>query len=414
MYRGLRQAVKQAGPEIVQLARELVRIRSTSLSEQELAGCIESAMGDLGFDLVFRDDVGNVIGAYVGSKSGPTVLLNSHMDTVLPHELEWSESPYSGAVADDWLFGVGAADCKGGLAAQIHAAALLAASPLPVAGNIVVAATVAEENGCSVGVRHVIEESLPRIGMVPACAILGEPTSLAICCGHDGWVDIDVTIGNGTASNARQVAQRVTDTFRQSAPEYSGASRRVLMRTSDPFVAGDDSGHRYTVRVVRRLTPGQVSEGLVEWVRRRAVEAVGESRASVDVAVHEEQQHLFTGHTASVRFETRPWETDRFEPLVDGAREALAEAGWRRVNVTGWQLRDLGMGTAGSVLVRDYHIPTIGFGPGDERVIHKPNEVVGVRRMVEAADGTAVLAHRFVGAPAFEWPTSERSTAPVH
>jgi acetylornithine deacetylase/succinyl-diaminopimelate desuccinylase-like protein len=404
MYRGLRQAVKQAGPEIVKFARELIRIRSTSLSERELAGCIENAMGDLGFDLVFRDDAGNVVGAYVGSKGGPTVLLNSHMDTVVPVEPSWRESPYSGSVSDDVLCGVGASDCKGGLAAQVHAAALLAASPLPIAGNIVVAATVAEENGCSVGVRHVIEESLPRIGMVPTCAILGEPTSLALCCGHDGWVQMDVTISDG--SSAQHVAQHVSDELRRSVPEYAGASKRVLMRTFDPIVAPDDTGHRYTVRVIRRLAPGQEAAGLVEWIRKRATDAVGESRASVEVAIHEEDQSLFTGRQAHVRFETRPWETDRFEPVVDTAREALVEAGWRRVNITGWQLRDLGMGTAGSVLVRDYHIPTIGFGPGDERMAHQPNEVVPVRRMVEAAFGTAVLAHRVIGAPAFEWPSS--------
>lgn len=414
MYRSLRQAVKQAGPDIVKFARELVRIRSASLSEQELAGCIESAMGDLGFDLVFRDDAGNVIGAYVGEKSGPTVLLNSHMDTVSPAVQAWSESPYSGAIADDRLFGVGASDCKGGLAAQVHAAALLAASPLPVAGNVVVAATVAEENGCSVGVRHVIDESLPRIGMTPTCAILGEPTSLALCCGHDGWVDIDVTISDDGVGNARAVSERVADEFRNSVPESSGASGRVLMRTSDPLVAPDDGGHRYTLRVVRRLTPGQEAGGLIEWVRRRATEVVGDSRATVEVSVHEEEQSLFTGHTARVRFETRPWETDRFEPVVDTAREALVGAGWRRVNVTGWQLRDLGMGTAGSVLVREYHIPTIGFGPGDERVAHQPNEVVGVRRMVDAAYGTAVLAHRFVGAPAFAWPSAGKPGSPLN
>jgi acetylornithine deacetylase/succinyl-diaminopimelate desuccinylase-like protein len=321
----------------------------------------------------------------------------------VPAEHVWAASPYAGIEREGELLGVGASDCKGGLAAQIYAGALLNASALPVGGNIVVAATVAEENGCSVGVRHLIEDSLPRIGLSATCAILGEPTALNVCCGHDGWVEVDVTVKD-EGGNAAALASRLSTEFRRSLPETVASNHRVLMRTSEPAVAADDSGRAYVVRVTRRLGQGQLLSGLLEWVRRRATEVLGETRATVEVSVHEEDQRLFTGRAARVRFQSHPWATDRFDPMVESAREALVEAGWRRVALKDWALRELGMGTAGAMLVREYHIPTFGFGPGDERLAHQPNETVKVKRLIEAAYGTAVLAHRIVGTPAFEWP----------
>ena len=64
------------------------------------------------------------------------------------------ESPYSGRIENERVYGLGASDCKGGLAAQVYAGDLLKRSLLPLQGNLVVAATVAEENGRSLGRSH--------------------------------------------------------------------------------------------------------------------------------------------------------------------------------------------------------------------------------------------------------------------
>jgi hypothetical protein len=56
------------------------------------------------------------------------------------------------------------------------------------------------------------------------------------------------------------------------------------------------------------------------------------------------------------------------------------------------------MGTAGGILVNDYHIPTLGFGPGDENRGGRPETVNG-HRLATAAFGTAVLAHWLIGKP---------------
>ena len=122
----------------------------------------------LGYDRVLVDDAGNIVGILFGREQGQTLLLNSHMDTVAAgNEEQWTVPPHAGLLHDGRLYGRGASDCKGGLAAQIYAGCLLKRSLLPMRGNVVVAATVAEENGRSVGVRNLIRSTLPGPVCIP-------------------------------------------------------------------------------------------------------------------------------------------------------------------------------------------------------------------------------------------------------
>ena len=167
MDRPLRHEVEKISGDVIRFTQELVRIPSPSLHEKDVAGVVAEVMRELRYDLVFTDDVGNSVGVIRGSRLRvPRFSMSSHMDTVRPDQFEsWNRSPFSGDIIHGRIEGVGAADCKGGLAAQIYAGHVLAASRFVPMGNIVVAATVAEENGCSVGVRHLLKTTLPELGM---------------------------------------------------------------------------------------------------------------------------------------------------------------------------------------------------------------------------------------------------------
>ena len=171
ILRGKNEGIEDA---VLHFARELVRTPSPSLAEAHVAKLVEKEMREIGYDRVIRDDYGNVVGIIHGGEGQPTLLLNSHMDTV---SRTADASAGNGVWSDGRLYGVGASDCKGGLAAQVFCGLLLKRSLLPLRGNLVVAATVAEENGLSVGVRALLDETLPSLGMSPDYAVLGEPTS---------------------------------------------------------------------------------------------------------------------------------------------------------------------------------------------------------------------------------------------
>jgi acetylornithine deacetylase/succinyl-diaminopimelate desuccinylase-like protein len=65
------------------------------------------------------------------------------------------------------------------------------------------------------------------------------------------------------------------------------------------------------------------------------------------------------------------------------------------------------MGTAGGVLVNEFQVPAIGYGPGSEDTCHVPNESVSVARLSQAILGTAAIAHSLVGVPVCGWTVDE-------
>jgi len=176
-----------------------------------------------------------------------------------------------------------------------------------------------------------------------------------------------------------------------------------------PELGGTHGSREAMVRVVRRLLPGESAGGFVRWVRRRADATRSVGAIDIDVRPHEEVQHLYTGATSRVRFGTEAWTTDPFDPHVDRARETLRAAGYPPV-LRHWRLDQLGMGTAGGTLVR-HHIPTVGFGPGEETQAHRSDESIDLRRVTEAVYATAALAYGFIGAPVFPRPHSVRRAA---
>ena len=99
-------------------------------------------MEALGYHHVYRDAIGNVIGVIHGHEHNNTLLLNSHMDT---HQ---TGEPDPMHIEGDRIYGTGASDCKGGLAAQVFAGALLMRSLLPLRGTLVVAARITSYNVC--------------------------------------------------------------------------------------------------------------------------------------------------------------------------------------------------------------------------------------------------------------------------
>ncbi|MEJ5199498.1 MAG: M20/M25/M40 family metallo-hydrolase, partial [Anaerolineae bacterium] len=118
-----------------------------------MAAFVAAQMRALGFDEVTTDRYGNVIGVRYGCAAGPTLLFDGHMDVVPVAEgmsgregssERWTHDPFGGEIAEGRLWGRGAADTKGALAAMMLAAARLPRAEFT--GRVVVVASVCEEN----------------------------------------------------------------------------------------------------------------------------------------------------------------------------------------------------------------------------------------------------------------------------
>jgi acetylornithine deacetylase/succinyl-diaminopimelate desuccinylase-like protein len=406
MYTLLKLGTRRLTRPSIEFASELVRTPSPSFGEEATATLVEQHMQGLDFDEAFRDDAGNVVGLMLGREAGPTLVLASHMDT-MEGEAE-SESPLKpGEVVDGELHGPGASDCKGGLAAQVYAAALLRQSLLPLRGNLVVAATVAEANGRSVGMRALLEKTLPSLEIQPDYVVLGEPTNLNLYYGHDGWVEIDIKVDGPNPFHVEDAAQAIYRNFRAEFGDEFQSSEPGSYELQEPRRDQENTHPQAMVSMARRIHAEERVPELLRQVKSQAALAARSSgRVAVEVAVREESHSLYTGRTTVVRSLANAWQTDPYHPLIERSRQALAAAGCR-TRCGKWKLDRLGMGTAGALVSQHFNLPVVGYGPGDENMAHTPRESVAVDAIHTAIYGTAAIAHSLIGVPVFGWTSDE-------
>ncbi|MFW6192542.1 MAG: M20/M25/M40 family metallo-hydrolase, partial [Gemmatimonadota bacterium] len=185
------------------LLQELVRIDSVNpdleedgAGEREIASFTAGAMQEFGLDVsLFEPEPGrtSVLGRLPGTGDGPSLMLNGHLDTV---GVGGMTDPFSGEIREGRLYGRGAYDMKGGLAACLAAARALARADLELPGDLLVSA-VSDEEAASLGTRHLLDE------VVPDAAIVTEPTGLDVCVAHKGFAWHTVTTEGRAAHGSR-------------------------------------------------------------------------------------------------------------------------------------------------------------------------------------------------------------------
>jgi acetylornithine deacetylase/succinyl-diaminopimelate desuccinylase-like protein len=146
-----------------ELLRDLVRFRTVNPpgderdAQEHLAGYLMGA----GFECELLGAVHerpNLVARLRGDAPGPTLCLLGHVDTVLANPEEWTHDPWSGDVADGFLWGRGALDMKSQVAAEVAAAASLARSGWrPSRGELLVVTVVDEETGGALGAQWITE-----------------------------------------------------------------------------------------------------------------------------------------------------------------------------------------------------------------------------------------------------------------
>ncbi len=183
--------------------QDLVRINSVNPGldpgapgECEIAAYVADALERLGLKVTLHEPQPgrvSVVGRLKGSGPGRSLMLNAHVDTV---DAAGMEDPFSGAIRDGRLYGRGAFDMKGGLAASMAAVKALADAGCPHNGEVLVAA-VADEEYASLGTEDLVTRYHPD------AAIVTEPTALDICLAHKGFAWFEVTTSGRAAHGSR-------------------------------------------------------------------------------------------------------------------------------------------------------------------------------------------------------------------
>jgi acetylornithine deacetylase len=240
--------------------------------ETAIAAHVTGVLERLGMDVEVHESAPgrpSVVGRLRGSGGGRSLMLNGHIDTV---GVGGMTDPFTPREEGGRLYGRGAYDMKGGVAACIAAVHELVRSGATLRGDVLVAA-VADEEDASLGTRDVARR-YPVDG-----AIVAEPTELQLSLAHKGFVWIDVETG-GFACHGSMADRGVDANLRMGrvlgrVAELSGALRERRPHTlvgapslHAPLVSGGVGPSVYsprcTLRLERRTVPGETTATAVD------------------------------------------------------------------------------------------------------------------------------------------------------
>lgn len=368
--------------DVVALTRALTRIDSRnptlspdSAGESAVAHALAALLSEWGFDVTLQESAAgrpNVI-ARIGRPDSPALMFAGHLDTVGVEGM--SHDPWAADMRDGRIYGRGSCDMKSGVAAMC-VAALRAHEAVESSRQIIIAAVTDEEYE-SLGMRALVAS-----GIRAEHAIITEPTRVAICPAHRGfvWVEIDF---KGRAAHGSRYDIGV-DAIRHAAlclAELDTFESEVLSTRTHPLL-GHASLHastisggigmstypdRCTLAIERRTLPGETTEAAVQEIRD-ACERVRARKPQLDATVR-----LLAAQA--------PSDVDRNAPVVRMLETALAAEGMAA------PVEGLSAWTDAAIL-NEAGIPAICFGPGDIGLAHAAEEYVPVREIEQA---TAVL-----------------------
>ena len=383
-------ALAAADGDAVALARALVATPSVNPlleldgdGEEAVARLTEGWLRAWGFE-VERTEVApgrfNVVGSTGGGGEGPTLILNGHLDTVGVEGM--TVPPFDAEVRDGRLWGRGACDMKGGVAALLSASARLALGE--IRGRLIVALTCDEEHA-SLGMSALVDA-----GVRADAAVVCEPTSLAVMPAHKGFIWLEAEFEGRAAHGSRP--EEGVDAIEHAARYLVAldALRRTISERAPHPLLGTGSFHAGTIEggtapsvypdrcklvIERRTLPGESAEDVVAEFRTVLSDPSGPG-----------------GEVSLTQGLTRPGtEVDVESELVRGLLAACEAHGRTPVveGMTAW---------VDAAFLNEVGVPSVCFGPGSIAKAHSADEWVDPHEIELAARVLEAFAGEFLNA----------------
>ncbi|MBI4279752.1 MAG: M20 family metallopeptidase [Armatimonadetes bacterium] len=403
-----RRAVEAVDAEFaVSLTRDLVRIPSVyrpdvpAATEKAVALFLAGVLEGLGMRVAVEEAAPgrpNVVGDWQCAPGGPLLILEGHTDVVTEGDpAAWTHPPFEGVVVDGRLYGRGAADMKGGLAAAVTAVKALRDAGIEIPGTIRLAVVVDEE-GMMAGIKDFIRRGWARGA---AAALICEPEENEVCLCQKGAIRALARF-RGRMAHGAMPREGVNPLF--SVAEFllgvRDLDRMLVERHGVHDLLGCPSA---TPTIVRAPDRGEAQLNVLPGDALVALDLrtiPGMTHEAVVVEMQALLERIRARHpgvqSALEVIEERPWtQTPREAPLVR-AVEAACEM------VTGRPPRHGGVpgSTDGTFLHAWAGVPIVTIGPGNRTIPHQVDEYVEVEELVTAARIYAASAILFLGAMA--------------
>ena len=382
--------------EIVDFMRRLIQVKSLSGREQEVVQLVEREMERVGFDEVFIDGFGNVIGRVGDGKV--KIAMDAHLDTVdVGNPDLWEKDPFSGDVDDEWVYGRGASDQKAGMASMVYGVKVMKALSLFGDFTLYIVGSVLEENCDGLCWKYIIENDVIK----PDFVLITEPTSLNINIGQRGRVEFRIkTKGLSAHASAPERGENAiykmakiiseVEKLNESLKDDPLLGKGTIAVTQIFFKSPSQNAipDECVIHIDRRLTKGETKESAYEEIRE-IFRKTGIDGEIVELSCEERS---YTGLLYSMEKYFPTWVTSEKDTIVESARKAYKEVFKKEPVIGKWTFSTNGVVTAGV-----YKIPTVGFGPGDEIFAHAPNEKVRISHLLKAAAFYAVFPKTLAG-----------------
>ncbi len=365
---------------LIRTTQELIQIPSPTGEEREIGKYVKAELEAEGINAE-RDEVGNVY-AVVG-EGERSIMLNAHLDTVPPQG--YKEDPYGGIVKGNKIIGLGASDCKSGVASMLEIARSVNENEL--GGRLILAFSVAEE-GVLKGKKYP-KGSMYAVERYSAdgCVVL-EPTMYngvpRISGGCRGRMILEIDVkgksahssrpksGKNAIEEAMKLVKRLKDHELLKGRYFGDALEETLsiVRIESNSPATNIIPSLCSITVDYRTLPGR--EGVKEEIKR----AVRDSGVKADVRI----PYFSPGYVLDAK--------SRFLQIFYESVKRSFDMNPKLM---------VALGRADSEYFYRKEIPAVIFGPGENDQCHKPDEYVLIPGMVKATNTVLGFVKSFLG-----------------
>lgn len=371
-------------PEVTKFLIDIASIQSLSGGEKKVVERIAHEMKHVGFDKVWTDGLGSVIGQ-IGNGS-KKVAFDAHIDTVDVGTRDlWKFDPFSSHEKDGKVWGRGVADQKGGMASMVYAGKIIKELGLVKDHTVYMVGSVMEEDCDGLCWQYLIKEEKIK----PDIVVLTEPTSLNIYRGHRGRMEIELSV-TGVSCHGSAPERGVNAVYKM-APIIQGIEKLNEKLRKDDFLGKGTVtisqissvspslcavADKCSIYLDRRLTWGETESSAISELR----EVAAELGIKAEIKVPEYRNAAYTGKVYPTKKYYPTWKIPEDHKGVVKAKESYLNLFGVKPKIDKWTFS-----TNGVAIMGMHDIPCIGFGPGNEEQAHAPNEWTPVEHLVKAA-----------------------------
>ncbi|MCC6955474.1 MAG: YgeY family selenium metabolism-linked hydrolase [Anaerolineales bacterium] len=391
----IKKQVQANRENIIQFLRDICAIPSMESQLKDVGERIGAEMTGLGFDEVRFDKMGNIFGRIGSGKR--VIVYDSHIDTVGVGDLaDWEWDPFKGKIENGNFYARGACDEKGSTPGMVYGLAI--ANKLGYLQDTTAYYFGNMEEWCDGIAPNSFVEVDPKVR--PDFVVIGEPTRMNIYRGHKGRIELKITaegrsahaashyLGDNAMYKMAPIIEQIRELdrrmrFGMGSHPLQGNPSIVVTDAKVQTASLNAVPDRFTIFIDRRITSNEPHDDVIAQIRG-LIPDYQQDEIRVEELFYDTPS--YTGFVFPVSKYYPAWLLDEGHPIVVAGQDTVEMLWDEKRPLDTWDFSTNGTYWAGKA-----GIPSIGFGPGDEKLAHTSEEHVPLKDVVDATEFYALF-----------------------